>query len=547
MDHRALVRSGRPMMMRTRHRLTIAALTLVLILSSRTVPAQDAKASTSSMEETPYAIRAWLAVDPQARVGAPTARALAEDWLVLVRRFVGEPWQIELADDEGALRGRSPSELTAEIVAPGLQGADKGWFLRVEPADSGGGYLLVGREFDATTRQLGPLYRQPAPYPRDAARSLFELSRRIFAPVAEIERTDGGAELLVQGASLPAADPIGRVVEPDSIFRPYYLFLRPDKTVQEIRSIPFTYLRVVEIDGARARCELVSGLRQPLPRQVAGRYRLVALGLKPADVPTRFRFVAGDGDQEHPAAGYVLTARGVGNPVASEVGTTDREGRIALPPHYSDSLVILRLLAGGVEPLREFPVLPGETPEEREVPVEPRPEAVALEFRLKALQDEIVDLVARRGVLEAKLEARANGQAWDEVKQLLDEYQQLPPRRDFEERLDRLEDDAQRTQAELGVPILTRTAQAELAETRALVERYLSDEAYTTFLNIYRESQDRGSAAPTPSAVVAPAPPSAAPNPIAPAQARPDSEEPPQPAPLRPRPKPAGSGDPVPF
>ncbi|MEW4567066.1 hypothetical protein AB1L88_04295 [Tautonia sp. JC769] len=466
---------------------------------------QDASASaepaaSAEIERRPYSIRVWFSVDPAARLGQGSTRALVDRWLTLAQRFVGSPWQIEIQPDEGPLRGRSPQQLEPELVGPLVDGVEKGWFLRVEPAPTGGGLTLVGREYDATVRQLGPLYRQPAPFPKDAARSLFELTRRVFAPVAEVVRSDPGAELRVQGAALPTPDRLGRVAEPGLVFRPYWIFLGPNETIREIRSIPFTYLHVDEVEGSLARCQIVSGLRQPLPKQVAGRYRLVALGLNPADVPTRFRFVSGEGDQQLPAAGYVLTARGLRDRVASEVGTTDREGRITLPPKFSDKLVMLRLLAAGVEPLREFPVLPGETPEEREIPVEPRPEAVALEFRLKALQDEIVDLIARRGVLEARLDARATGEAWDEVKRLLDEYEQLPPRRDFEERLARLSETAQLTQAERGVPILTRTAQAELAETRALIERYLDDEAYQAFLDAYQRSQAPDGSAVAPAA-----------------------------------------------
>jgi hypothetical protein len=506
---------------------------LALLVSGCLLPGEarsQGKGTRSPVEQAdrPYSIRVWISVDPAARLGPHSARSLVEDWLVLARRFVGLPWEIHVQDDEGPLRGRSPSELSPGLVGPSTEGAQKGWFLRIEASGSGGGFSLAGREFDATTRQLGPLYRQPAPFPKDAARSLFELTRRVFSPIAEIERTEDGADLLVQGASLPSSDPVGRVVEPGTVFRPYWVFLGPDKAVREIRSIPFTYLLVNEMEGSKARCAVVSGLRQPLPKQVAGRYRLVALGITPADVPTRFRFVAGEGDRQHPAAGYVLTARGVRDQVVSEVGTTDREGRVSLPPRFSDELVVLRLMAGGVEPLREFPVLPGETPEEREIPVEPRPEAVALQFRLKALQDEIVDLIARRGVLEARLDARAAGQAWDEVKQLLDEYLQLSPRREFDDRLARITEEAQRTQADLGVPILTRTAQAELAETRALIERYLDDEAYNAYLEAYRQSQQQpGDPGPASSDVVARSPsPAVAP----PGGASPRGSEPPGPA-----------------
>ena len=544
MEHRAVVR-----------RFPLIAAGIMVAASAIAEPgrAKDARADdpTEGLADRPYAIRVWFSVDPTSRVGAREAEALVDNWRVLVSRFVGAAWGIEVLEGEGPLRGRTPGSLVESDVEAAVEGADKGWFLRLEASNTGSGYALSAREFDATTRQLGPLYREQASYPADAPRSLFALTRRVFAPLAEIERTDDGADLLVQGGAIPAPLSGGGVAEPGSVFRPFWIFMASDKSVKEVRSIPFTYLRVGSMTEGNARCDVVSGLRSPLPRRVAGRYRLVALGIAPADVPTRFRFVAGQGENQEPAAGYVLTARGVDDPVAAVVGTTDREGRIVLPPKFSNELVVLRLLAGGIEPLREFPVLPGETPEEREVPVEPRPEAVTLEFRLKALQDRVVDLIARRGRLEAILGVRAEGQAWDEVGALLRQYRELTPRRIFDEELARLTDDARQAQADLGVPVLTRTAQAELAETQSLISRYLDDEAYAAFEDAYRRSQDL----PTPADPAAEAVfnrPQAPDNPLvrgaapAPTESAPAPAPAPEPAPSPP-PRPRPGGDSVPF
>ena len=40
---------------------------------------------------------------------------------------------------------------------------------------------------------------------------------------------------------------------------------------------------------------------------------------------------------------------------------TDRSGRIVLHPGFANGLVILRLLAGNVEPMVELPIMPGES------------------------------------------------------------------------------------------------------------------------------------------------------------------------------------------
>ena len=44
-----------------------------------------------------------------------------------------------------------------------------------------------------------------------------------------------------------------------------------------------------------------------------------------------------------------------------ELGMTDRAGRIVLKPGFADGLVILRSLAGNVEPMVELPIMPGES------------------------------------------------------------------------------------------------------------------------------------------------------------------------------------------
>jgi len=453
--------------------------------------AQDASAADEPppLPKRPYTLRAWFHFEPSARVARDRRAIIIRDWLDLIRRFVGEPWEVRVAEDEGPLLGVGPSGLDQEEAAKVVQGIDKGWFFGVLPDERGVGYILEGREFDAATQQLGPLYRQTVRHRADVARFLLELSKRVFAPVAEIGRVEDGVALTVQGAAIPPASSFGQVAEESTILRPFWLFLEGDGSIRGIRDIPFTYLRIDSMRDGEAESRIVSGLRRPLPRQVPGRYRLLALGLNPADVPTRFRFQTVDEERPDPVAGYVVTARRLNQTRGRVVGTTDRNGRITLPPRFDDDLVMLRLLAAGVEPLREFPVLPGETTEERVVPVEPKPAAVAFEFRLLSLQDEIVDLIARRGRLEAVLSARAEGQRWDAVKELLDEYEKLPGREAMEERLRELREEAERRQAEDRVPVLTRTALAEFAETEALIERYLDVETFAAYADAYERAQ----------------------------------------------------------
>ena len=94
---------------------------------------------------------------------------------------------------------------------------------------------------------------------------------------------------------------------------------------------------------------------------------LAALGLKAGNTPLRLRFITRS--DKAPAAGYTLTARRVPDGQPHELGTTDRSGRIVLRPGFANGLVILRLLAGSVEPMVELPMMPGESADRAHSPV----------------------------------------------------------------------------------------------------------------------------------------------------------------------------------
>jgi hypothetical protein len=456
----------------------------------------DASPPAVPPERRPYAIRAWIAVDPAARLDERGTAELIDAWRTLVARFVGAPWSLDVARAEGRLAASAPEELRAEDFESRKGSSDKLWAIRIEPS-RGRGYSLSGREYDTLTKTLGTVVRGEVLAPADAPRELLRFALRLFTPTAEVGKSVGDrVDLTVQGSLLAPADPVGAVAPKGTVFVPLRLFFKPDGSLARILPIGWTYLVADAMDGPTARAALITGLPDPLSRRVVGSYRLVALGVKSGDVPTRFRFETRPPDPR-PAAGYTVTVRDLPDGAPREVGSTDRDGRIVLPPGFGRKVVGLRLLAAGIEPLVEFPFLPGETDEERVVRINPLPQTVALETRLHALKDEIVDLVAVRAQLEARLKLKAEANAWDEVKALLDEFHKLKPAKTFADRLTALRDEAARRQAETKTAILTRTAQAQIADTEALISRYLDDELFQAYETAYKEAQGGAVMAPS--------------------------------------------------
>ncbi len=466
-----------------------ALATLLVALTLMEGPAAKASGREVAppIDRLAYKIQLHVAIDPETRLDFRRRAETLSAWTALVRRLVGAPWDVTIADEGSPL---SRPGVTVESLGPdgmvGLAaGFDKVWAIRI--GREGPGLSLSGREFDVMTRRLGPTHRLPAPFLPDLPRAIFELALEIFAPLAEVgEQSGGGVSITVRGASVPLASPAGRFATAGTVFQPLRLNPQPDGTIRVVE-IPFSYLRVESVEGPVARCGIVSALRDPLTRRITRKTNLVALGVKPGEVPTRLRFVTRP--DQAPAAGYVLTARTVPGGISREVGTTERDGRIVLGPRFADDLVVVRLLAGNSEPMVELPVMPGQTETERTIPFDPKPLTVTLETRLDSLRDTVIDLIALRARLEARLKARADGEDWQGVEAALKEYGLLPARDTFLEQLTSLKGDAAKSQAETKTAVLTRTAQAQIAEVQSLIDRYLDDELFRAYADALGRSK----------------------------------------------------------
>ncbi len=505
-------------------------------------------------ERQPYRIVFHFACHPSSRIDPARRADLLRDWQVMVRRFVGAPWVVTVAPPSGpvldidleGLEKATPVQAAAFEKAVNSGSYDKVWVVHADRNESGIGIVLTGREYDTATRRLGPLQRRAVEVLVDAPRALLEFTLDLFSPTAVINGEEGGQALLtVRGSAIEPANPIGRVVAPGTVLQPLRLISTKDgKTVVKI--IPWTYLRVDSVDGPVARCAIVSGLRDPFSSRLIQPNTLAAVGLKPGHSPLRLRFVTFK--DKAPGAGYTLTARTVPNGTIREVGMTDRGGRIVLKPGFADGLVILRLLAGNIEPVREFPVMPGESSEERTIPFDPKYESVALEAEVDSMRDEVVDLIALRARLEARMKARLEGEDWDGLAEALKEAAALTPRDEYAKRLAELKERATKEQAETKKAILTKNAQAQINDLQAMIDRYLDDET----IRAYQDALERGKAEGGDKAKV---PSKSAPKKAAPAVVLPRDDSPaPKPAPAetpkpkpQPQPAPPPGGGGVPF
>ena len=284
---------------------------------------------------------------------------------------------------------------------------------------------------------------------------------------------------MVQGGAIEPATEIGRVVSKDAVFQPLRVIQKKDGSTL-IQEIALTYMRVEKVDGPKATAALVSSFRDPFTKRVVQKNWLVAVGVKPGKSNTRLRFLTLP--DKAPAAGYVLTAKRFPDGTIRDLGTTDRQGRITLEPGETDGLTIFRLIAGSAEPMREFPLMPGMSDAEIAVPAfDPLPLTIALETKIASLRDTVIDMVAIRARLEARLKGRYDSEDFEGAEETLKEYQKLPAKDKYASELAGLRKKAAIDQASTKSPILTKTVQAQLAEVEALIDRYLEDEGFNAY------------------------------------------------------------------
>jgi hypothetical protein len=489
-----------------RRRALIVAHILLFALSgqvagARQVPPTDPPTSEAAasipIEQKPYRIRAFVSFDPLTRIDDRGRDRLVDEWLGLAHRLIGPAWEVEVVDSHGAA-----SAFVLEDVAPGAvrplgDGMDKVWLIQGKP--QGSSIVLQGRELDVATGWLGSPHSRKVNLASELPRELFRLSQDMFAPYAEMGASRAEiVSLRVQGSALPHGSAGDAIAPPGSVFRPVRVFYKDDGSVLEIMKVNFTYLLVQGQNGATTESTLITKLRDPLTKNYTRTNRLIALGVKPGAFATRFRFIKTFDKQ--PAAGFVLTYRTIPQGQARELATTDRDGRVQLPPGFSDGLVMLRLISGHLtsgpnagrsEPLGEVPIMPGESSEEMTVPIDPRPYALTLETQLDALRDSIVDLILVRKRLEARMKAREQGDDWNGVDEVLTEYRKLTPRDVFLKRLERLTEAAQEQEGRTKSIVLTRNARAQVADTRSLLDRYLDDEVFRAYEDAVARVKER--------------------------------------------------------
>lgn len=271
-------------------------------------------------------------------------------------------------------------------------------------------------EIDCLMRMQGPVVRARALAKTRLIDEIGQAISRAFGPMVRIEeaatkevegRVRAGG--LIMDSDSPAAIHEGDYLQPA---------LRKDDREGEpiiMEPLDWAFLYVDEVDGAKLKMTLHAGRRGGLQGRLNSRTYRVGYRIRPYHANTTIRLHA-QGRPDQPLQGYELHEKDLETSEFSFVGRTDWGGRFVI--EKADQPLRLLYVKNGGAVLAKLPCVPGE---DRVATADIRGDDLRLqaEAYIRGVQNAIIDLVALRQLLAARIRLRLQKGNVDEARELL--------------------------------------------------------------------------------------------------------------------------------
>ncbi len=129
-----------------------------------------------------------------------------------------------------------------------------------------------------------------------------------------------------------------------------------------------------------------------------------------------------------PLSGYKVFSRVPGFKAATLLGRTDRQGQLLIPPERH--LLRVLLIKNGREPIARMPMVPGLEPEMTTEIANDDLRLWAEGFNF-ALQEELLDIVARQRIYDVLIKARIEDGKLEQAEKMLEMLRKLPTNEQF--------------------------------------------------------------------------------------------------------------------
>lgn len=379
-------------------------------------------------ELQPYQVRISVAFGESPDLEPRLRESVLKELPVAADRLLGEMWSVTTEENPWLLP--ASAEHLADLTPESLPSSwlsnsyDKTLLITVE--QSGGEYLLSGREWDHVGRFLGRPLSRRLMQRRELPGAVFELAHELYRPLLSIDRiTDGVAAVTVKAGALTPADPTCAQLKTGQFWQPFLRYRNPQGEVEKWQAVPWTMLQVQDVSEASAAhglAQVVSGLRSPLPSRRRPRIDVFARALEPVTAETELRLVSRQ-NTARALIGVVVDAKA--KPDAPGVRyLTDRHGAVHIPAQPAEPLLWLYVRSGD-KTLARLPLVPGLEPQ---LTAELPDDSIRLrvEGELSILESNLTDTVAQRAVLMARIRKLVQFNDWKSTVELRKALRLLP-------------------------------------------------------------------------------------------------------------------------
>jgi hypothetical protein len=318
------------------------------------------------------------------------------------------------------------------LVASAVDQYDKIFVVRISQGPEGGSVSVA--EMETLMRSFGAVHSAPFLSGFDLPNVIGHTVTQAFAPMVRID--DAGqktATAMIRAANLimdpesPANVPVGSVLQP--------MIRKNDRNGKPIAigPIEWAYLVATEREGTNVTMDYYSGMAGGLQGRKNNRTFKMAKLLHPSLDETLLRLHA-KGREDLPLIGYELYQKELKSKEMTFVGRTDWNGRLAIKK-TEDPLRLLYVKNGGAV-LARLPMVPGLTPKEV-ADLAGDDMRLQAEAYVRGVQNAIIDLVAIRKLLAARIRLRLKKGQMTEAEGLLEALSQQPTNEELASDMDK--------------------------------------------------------------------------------------------------------------
>jgi hypothetical protein len=308
-----------------------------------------------------------------------------------------------------------------DLVAEAVLEHDKIFVVRID-GDSMPMKVEVA-ELDCLMRQFSPIVTREALNFATLSSVVGQAIIDAFGPVVRIE--DAGqkdAVGLVRAAGLIIDENNPALIKAGEFLQP--MVRKDDRNGSPIAigPIPWAYLHVKKAEGARVEMDFYSGQSGGLQGRKNSRTFRMALRTRPVGESTTLRLRTQGPDGE-PLVGYEVYEKELDSIDMTFVGRTNWDGRLNL--EKTDAAMRLLYVKNGGAVLARLPVVPGLKPIEV-ADLTGDDQRLRAEAYIRGTQNAIVDLIAIRKLLAARIRLRLSKGQLAEAKELLTALRDQP-------------------------------------------------------------------------------------------------------------------------